>query len=165
MQLSFKTESKEFDSAVQEYRIIWEEEGEKILKVFERVTTRSFQQEGIDVIVYEGPSFSGSINKPMMLRASYPKDVKKATLIHELGHRLIEPLHVSIEGIDEHQTLNLFLYDVWVDLYGIDFANAMVSVERERKGLYDYDFAWNWFTTLTKERRRSLWVQILKLNS
>jgi hypothetical protein len=32
----------------------------------------------------------------------------------------------------------------WADLYGERFAVDQVEVERGRRGLYDYESAWNW---------------------
>jgi hypothetical protein len=164
IQLSFKPVSEEFKLATEDYQNIWNKEGEIIIKTFEEVTGLSFKQKSIDVIVYEGPSFSGKLNTPMKLRASYSTDLKRGTIVHELGHRLIVPLHNRIEGIDEHRTLNLFLYDVWVKLYGEEFANEMVSAESKRTGLYDYKTAWKWFGVLSKSEKIMIWQNFLNLN-
>jgi hypothetical protein len=88
----------------------------------------------------------------MKLRASYPPDVKKATLIHELGHRLLARIPKTTE-LDEHRVLFLVLYDIWESLYGKGFADRMVEVEKKRKGLYDYESAWKWALSLSKEER------------
>jgi hypothetical protein len=117
------------------------------------------------VIVFEGASSSGFKEKPMKLRASYPDEVKKATLIHELGHRLNGQLRQRSPDIDEHRTLFLYLYDVWVKLYGQDFANRMVEIERKRKGIYDYDSAWTWALALSKEERAAKFKEIVRSNS
>ncbi len=164
IKLTFKPESKEFEDATEEYQQIWGEEKEKILGAFEKVTSLKFKQKSIDVVVYEGPSFSGNLKRPMKLRSSYSNDVKKGTLVHELGHRLIAPMHNRMKDIDEHRTLNLFLYDVWVYLYGKRFADEMVAIEQERKGLYDYKSAWCWFFELSEEKKNLLWKEFLKMN-
>ena len=70
----------------------------------------------------------------MHLRASYPLDTKRATLIHELGHRL--QVGVARPDEDEHEVLFLWLYDTWVALWGREFADAQVQVERARRGPY-----------------------------
>lgn len=88
----------------------------------------------------------------MKLRASYPPDVKKATLIHELGHRLLAGIPKTNE-IDEHRILFLVLYDIWEKLYGKDFADRMVEVEKKRRGRYDYESAWKWVLVMSKEER------------
>lgn len=113
LKLTFKPESEQFIPATKEYQGIWNNEGEKILEAFKVVTGLQFQQKEIEVIVYEGVSFSGSLVEPMKLRASHSNKEKKGTLIHELGHRLIAPLHNRLPELDEHQTLDLYLYDVW----------------------------------------------------
>ena len=86
-------------------------------------------------------SNSGYEDKPMHLRASYLPDTKKATLIHELGHRLQSDIFHHDE--DDHKYLFLWLYDVWIKLYGREFADAQVDVERKRGRMYPaaWDFA------------------------
>jgi len=90
----------------------------------------------------------------MRMRASYPPDVKKATLIHELLHRMLGRVR-GTEEIDEHRKLFLVLYDIWVALYGQDFADRNVIVESGRKGIYDYDSAWKWALALSAKERAS----------
>jgi hypothetical protein len=80
--------------------------------------------------------------------------VKRATLIHELGHRLLVPIRIpKSKDLDEHKVLFLILYDVWEQLYGKEFADRSVEVEKQRKGLYDYEAAWKWALSLSKEQR------------
>ena len=45
------------------------------------------------------------------------------------------------------------MYDIWESLYGKDFADRMVEVEKKRKGLYDYESAWKWALSMSKEER------------
>ena len=66
------------------------------------------------------------------LRGSYPEATKRATLIHELGHRLQNDLFTREE--DDHPALFLWLYDVWTALYGPEFARQQVEVESARTG-------------------------------
>ena len=84
----------------------------------------------IKAIVFEGISNSGYKWKPMRMRASYPPDTKRATLVHELAHRLIADL--SSWNLEEHPIIFLFVYDVWVKLWGQEFADEQVAVESER---------------------------------
>lgn len=163
--LTFTSQSPEFNIATSEYQQIWDTDGEAIIQAFKTVTGLEFKQKAIEVIVYEGMSSSGSLNTPMKLRASYPYEVKQGTLIHELGHRLIAPLHNRIPELDEHQTLNLFLYDVWVILYGTEFAHNMIAVESKRKGFYDYEGAWKWFLALNPEVKKELWQKMVEINT
>jgi hypothetical protein len=150
--VSFSPEVDKYSQATSEYQAIWRDEGKKIVEAMEQVSGLKFKEKEVQVIVYEGVSWSGIGDHPMKLRASYPSNIKKATLIHELGHRLISGIHKTKE-IDEHRVLFLILYDVWEKLYGKDFADKAVEVEKDRKGLYDYESAWKWVLSLSKEER------------
>lgn len=152
MQVIFSPEAEKYARATTEYRDIWNNDGKRIVEAMERVSGVGFTEREVRVIVYEGVSWSGFKNEPMKLRASYKSDVKKAALIHELGHRLIGRIPKTKE-MDEHRVLFLVLYDVWESLYGRDFADRMVKVEKGRKGLYDYESAWKWALSMSKGER------------
>jgi len=95
----------------------------------------------------------------MYMRASYPPDTKRATLVHELAHRLIS----GYVGKDEedHPVIFLFVYDVWLRLWGREFADAQVEVEGERTGRYDYARAWREALALGADGRAQHWRQFL----
>lgn len=152
LKVSFTPESDKYAQAARDYEAIWNGEGERIVGALESVSGLTFKEREVQVIVYEGVSQSGFKSSPMKLRASYPSDVKKATLIHEFGHRLITHIPKTKE-VDEHRVLFLILYDIWEKLYGKDFADQAVKVEKKRKGLYDYEAAWKWALSLSKEER------------
>jgi len=153
-------EDKEFTDAVNEYQQIWEVEGSRIVNALKKLTGLSFMENRIAVVVYEGVSFSGRTpNDVMKLRASYSTDVKKATIVHELSHRLLFSLK-NRPDMDEHQIINLFLYDVWVDLYGENFATEMVEIEKKRDEKYQK--AWDWALNLSKEQRADKFTELLK---
>lgn len=152
-------EDEEFIDAVSEYQEIWNTEGTKITDAFKNIVGLSLVENRIAVVVYEGVSFSGRTPDDMMkLRASYDADVKKGTLIHELSHRLLFNLKKRPEG-DEHPIINLFLYDVWVELYGEDFANNMVEIEKTRDERYLK--AWDFALSLSKEERKEKFASFL----
>lgn len=88
------------------------------------------------------------------LRASYPDSYKRAVLVHELGHRLALTLNRS-PRYDDHRMLYLFLYDLWADLYGQEFADRMVALERQNSVHYDYDAAWSWALGMTRAQRQA----------
>ena len=113
----------------------------------------------IRTIVYGGISNSGYKRQPMRMRASYPPDTKRATLVHELAHRLISDL-VS-RDFEEHPIIFLFVYDVWVKLWGREFADEQVAVESKRRGNYDYESAWRDALALGREGRTERWKQFL----
>lgn len=152
--VAFTPESPRFERAADAYRALWAAEGARMIAALEAETGLEFPAAPIPVIVYEGPSWAGLGGRPMRLRASYSDDEKKAALVHELGHRLIIGMPRD-PAIDEHRTLFLFLHDAWSALYGADFADRMVRVERRRRGLYDYDAAWTWALAMTREERRA----------
>lgn len=162
--LTFSPKTDVQQDATKEYQAIWLQDGERIVSVLQTVTGLTFKETAIAVIVYEGPSFSGGDRQPMRLRASYEEAVKQGTLVHELGHRLLAVLEKRIEGIDEHRSLNLFLYDAWVELYGREFADRLVAVESGRTGIYDYAAAWDWFGTLSTVEKKDHWEKLLTLN-
>ena len=107
-----------------------------MVAAMERISGLSFVYEhfadtSITATVLEKPSSSGFRDRSgMELRASYPPDTKRATLIHELGHRLMAGVYGGDE--EEHGALFLWVYDVWVALYGKAFADEQVVVERRR---------------------------------
>ena len=151
-------EDDEFIDAVNEYTQIWDAEGTKILDVFKKITNLSFIENRIAVVVYEGISFSGRTpNDVMKLRASYDADTKKGTLIHELSHRLLFNIKNRVEE-DEHKTIYLFLFDVWVELYGEDFAKKMVQIEMNRGE--NYMSAWNYALSLTNTQRSDKFLSL-----
>lgn len=164
LKIIFKSESQEFDSDKKEYEKIWQDEGKDIIESFSKITGLDFIHNEINVLIYSGPSLSGKEGTSMKLRANYDFDTKKATLIHELGHKLLVQFRNRPDHIDEHKILFLFLYDVWVDLYGESFAQRAVEVEKKRKGIYDYEKAWDWALGKQQKERLEFFEGIKKLN-
>lgn len=157
----FEAQSPQFEAARAEYEAIWLEDGERIIEALEQRTGVSVEPGTIQVIVYEGVSSSGYKQRPMRMRASYPPDTKRATLVHELSHRLIAEFFYKED--EDHPYLFLFLYDVWVDLWGKAFADAQVEIESQRRGIYDYEGAWKTALALGAEGRAAAWREFLEL--
>ena len=157
--IDFEPESGRFNAAAEEYREIWRTEGERISRALEAATGLEMETGPIGAIVYQGISNSGYKRQPMRMRASYPPDTKRATLVHELAHRLISDF-VSKDG-EDHPIIFLFVYDVWVQLWGQEFADEQVAVESERRGHYDYESAWRDALALGREGRAERWKQFL----
>ena len=153
----FVPESETFAAAVGEYERIWAADAARIARTMQDVSGLTFTDTAITAIVFEGVSSSGFRDTPMRLRASYPLDTKKATLIHELGHRLQSPLFRQQD--EEHGPLLLWLYDVWVRLYGKEFADAQVAVEKRRRG--PYPRAWDEALALSPGERAARWKAIV----
>ena len=158
-ELEFVPQEPAFSEAVEEYKAIWESEGDRIVNALETATGLRLEAGPVRVIVCECVSYSGYRETPMQLRASYPDATKRATLVHELSHRLITD--VAPESIDQHQVIFLFVYDVWVQLWGKELADAQVVVESGRRGLYDYESAWRNALALGAAGRRERWRALL----
>ena len=152
--VSFTPVSPEYAEAAGEYRRLWQAEGPRIVAAMEAATGLAFPDARVDAIVSEGRPMASFDGRTIRLRASYSPAYKKATLAHEIGHRLTFAMPRPA-GLDDHRLLYLFLYDVWTDLYGRDFADRMASIERRIPGGYDYDAAWTWALAMSREERRA----------
>jgi hypothetical protein len=157
--IEFEPESSRFDSAAEEYREIWRTEGERISAALRQATGLQMETGPIRAIVFNGISSSGYPGWPMRMRADLAPDTKRATLVHELAHRLISPL--TPRRFDDHPVIFLFVYDVWVDLWGREFADQQVQVESSRRGRYDYAGAWRDALALGAEGRAERWSQFI----
>ena len=158
--INFRAQSDSFAAAVQAYQELWAVEGERIVGAMERVSglrfvTPEWADTTIGAVVMERASSSGYRERPMTLRASYPPDTKRATLVHELGHRLQSGLFRANE---EHEFLFLWVYDVWVDLWGRAFADEQVVVEKRRGERYVS--AWDAALAGSREERAARWAAI-----
>jgi hypothetical protein len=174
--LTFASQNRNqaFDAAADEYRRMWDAEGSKIIEAMERISTLKFPEKRVEVEIYEGVSFAGlrigkdgnpvGIRGPVRMRASYRADAKKGSLIHELGHRMNVQLRKRPKEIDDHRLLFLYLYDLYEDLYGKEFADGQVAFGRTLKGLYDYDAAWTWALAMNRQERLSTFAAVVKVN-
>jgi hypothetical protein len=155
LRIVFHADSDQFRAAAHEYESIWANDGARITTAMEAASGLKFEDREVGAMILEVPSSSGYKEKPMRLRASYPMDTKKATLIHELGHRLQSDLFH--QGEDDHKYLFLWVYDVWVRLYGREFADAQVAVEKQRGRMYPatWDFALSFIT----DQRAAKWKE------
>jgi hypothetical protein len=152
--VTFAPAGPRFASAAAEYRQLWDAEGPRIAATMEALTGLTFPEDPIEAIVSETPPMTAFDGRSIRLKGSYSADYRLATLIHEMGHRLA--LTLPRRGdLDDHRLLYLFLYDVWSDLYGRDYADHMVRIERRIPGGYDYDAAWAWALAMTREERQA----------
>jgi len=157
LRIQFQPDSDQFSEAAHQYEAIWAREGPAITAAMETASGLKFEDREVKAMVLEVSSDSGYKEKPMHLRASYPLDTKKATLIHELGHRLQSDLFHH--GEDDHKYLFLWIYDVWLKLYGREFADAQVAVEKQRGRMYPA--AWDFALSFTPEQRALKWKEIV----
>ena len=161
LKLTFSAEADSFRGAVHEYDSLWTQDGLRITRALETAAHLRFAEIGdtvIRAIVFEGGSSSGYRETPMRMRASYPLATKKATLMHELGHRLQSDLFRASEN--DHPFLFLWLYAAWVDAYGEDFAREQVAVEKRRRGPMNYAAAWDETLGLSLEAQAARWDSV-----
>ncbi|HYD12076.1 MAG TPA: hypothetical protein VEC11_04455 [Allosphingosinicella sp.] len=136
------------------YRALWSREGGRIVAALERHSGFAFPARPLEIILRDGRPMTGYGCSAIRLRGTYTGSAAIGTLIHELGHCLTAQMPRTA-GLDDHRLLYLFLYDVWTDLYGQEFANRMVRLERRIPTGYDYDGAWTWALAMTREERQA----------
>jgi hypothetical protein len=137
------------------YRGLWRAEGARIVAALERESGLAFPDRPLEIVLRDGRPMTGYGCSAIRLRGTYTGPVALGTLIHELGHCLTAQMPRTA-GLDDHRLLYLFLYDVWVELYGSEFADRMVRLERRIPGRYDYDAAWTWALAMAREERQAL---------
>jgi hypothetical protein len=162
--LSFVPLEPRFAEGAEEYRRLWEAEGPRIVTTMEALTGLTFPAQPVEVLVRDGPPMTAFDGRTIRLRARCSPGCKLGTFTHELGHRLALELARTAE-IDDHRLLYLFLYDAWTDLYGKDFADRMVRIERRIPGTYDYDAAWSWALAMSREQRQARLRSLLALRT
>jgi hypothetical protein len=162
--VDFIASTSAHESAARAYRAIWQQDGARIIAALEARTCMRFSETAVAALVGDNVSDSGGPEHPMSLRASYDLDVKRATLVHELGHRHLWQLAERLDSVDGHRTLYLILERVWADVWGDAFATARVRGESSWQASYDYAAAWAWARALTTDQRGVLWNRLLTLN-
>jgi hypothetical protein len=155
VRLVFEAATEGDRAAAAEYEAIWASDGQRIVAALEERSGLPFEETDIRVVVVEAPSSSGWGERPMRMRTSYATNTKKGTLVHELGHRLHG--RYFRKGEEDHPYLFLYLYDVWVALYGKAFADEQVKVESARRGSYDYETVWREALALGADERLAKW--------
>jgi hypothetical protein len=135
-----ESDREAFVAAAAKYQRLWDEHGEWIVGQLVSVTGLRFAERLLNALVFEGISRS----HPLCLRASYDTETKLGALIHELAHRLVAgnrarlglpPYHPD-RNREEHELIDLFLFDVWSDLYGEPFARRQIAVESRYQPFY-----------------------------
>jgi len=160
-ELTFTPVAQSFAAASGEYRSLWCGEGARIMAEMERVTGFPYPGGRVEVFVTNSAPMTAFGGGRMSLKASYPTYYKRATLVHELGHRLAFTVPRTAD-LDEHRLLYLFLYDVWDALYGREFADGMVAIERRIAGRYDYAGAWDWALAMSRAERQARLADLRK---
>lgn len=164
IEFTFVAATVAHESSARAYRAIWEADGERILEAFAAATCLPFAERDVAAVIDDAVSHSGGPEHPMSLRASYGQDVKRATLVHELGHRHLWQLAERLEDLDGHETLYLVLDRVWAAVWGEEFAAQRVRDESSWLSSYDYGAAWQRVRSLDHDERVLLWNRLLVLN-
>lgn len=162
--LDFVAATAAHEHAAQTYRSIWKQDGARIVAALEARTCLKFSEPAIAALIDDAVSHSGGPEHPMGLRATYDLDVKRATLVHELGHRHLWQLTQRLDDLDGHHTLYLVLDRVWADVWGEEFARHSVRTESSWLASYDYAAAWTWSQAMTTDERSRLWNRLLTMN-
>lgn len=156
IKINFVPESNlmDYSKIVKEYEKLWGQEGKKIVKTIEKVSGLKFQETEINAIVYWGSLHSRS--RPLCLMIKDSKERRLSILVHELGHRIISGNlrrnKIKRPALDSHKLLDLILYDIWVELYGKEFADSAVEAEKKIPR-EEYEKAWEWALSFSKEKR------------
>lgn len=139
-------------------------DGEKIINKWEKITGLKFIETEINAIVADLKSCS----HPLTLRYNNDLDIKKSTLVHELGHRILYKRKSSTTNkttLERHKFLFLVLYDVFIELYGKEFTNKIIAWDSQLgkgKGQSIYEDSWNWALQYkTKNERQKIFKDIL----
>ena len=153
--------------AATKYQNIWDNEGERIIKAFNKIAKLDFKEKFINAVIFKkGIPHS----HPLSLTADKSYIDKTTILIHELTHRLIVGNSVKInfsnkdshdaKTKDVHKVVNLILYDVWVDLFDKQVANDRVDFEKNLST--PYKEAWDWALSFTKDERAKKFKNLVK---
>ena len=161
MDITFHPASEDpvLKAAAAEYQAIWKADGDAFVSVLETQAGLALPKLALNALVFEGTSRS----HPLILRASYSEEVKAATLVHELGHRLLSANGLRAEfGQDfhvvSHKLLYLFLFEVYSNLFGKE--RALQAVEWESNLRPSYRECWNWALELGEAARARRFEQI-----
>lgn len=171
--LRFFAADPEHSALADSARRMWASDGARIIDAMEAVSGLRFQDKEITVIMRAAPASSGAAgnpSSPLRVDLRYPIPM---SLTHELGHRLNQQLatrpadlRTGHGGLDSHKLLYLYLYDVWVGLYGAETADRWRETERGWATL-GFEFirsAWDWATSLGEEGRATRFRSIVAAN-
>ncbi len=161
IKIEFVPESESFTPAASEYADIWNADGSRVVEAIQTVTGLPLEEE-VQAVVFEGISRS----HPLKFRASYDRETKAATIVHELLHRVCVANHLKLpvddedRGIAAHKQIDLALYDIWRSLYGQEFADRQVAIESERAN-GKYREAWGWALSMSEQERQAKFASLI----
>lgn len=155
-----ESDNLEFEKAAKEYRQIWGKDGARIAAAIEKISGLKFKEKIINAVTCDDVSYS----IPLKLQSNISFENKKGTLVHELCHRLLVGNNVRFDfayedpnwNMEVHKQVDLILYDIWVELYGEEFAKKEIEYEIglwTGKGISPYKIAWDFVLSLNKNER------------
>lgn len=162
MQLKFIS-NKEYSLNRLEYESLWLTYGAKIQKAYKAISGLSFKEEIIEAIVGDYQSnFAGRfLSEPMLFRFSVRH--KLGTILHELAHRFLLEYQFQYIGIveNDHEIIDLFLYDIIQEAFGEDAANERLNYELTFPET-EIPQAWEKIIKYAKPKRQELWKSVVR---
>lgn len=170
MEVNLICKDQKYNMHYTEYMVLWKSEGERIIDAIETSLGLKFIESKITIEIGQGyqdkGNFSGnSINENMVFR--YNNRCKIGTFFHELSHRIImeHDLYNKVKEKynlrDEHQLIDLFLYDAIEKMYGEKAALYRVDYE---KAFPEKEFAesWEYALKLKKNERKNILCEMIE---
>ena len=164
LKINFYTDSEEdeIQNAAKVYQAIWNKEGEQIVKTIKNHTNLSFLGNELEALVYNGRPRS----LPLSFSYKYKSTGKRASMIHELLHKLfydnkVDTNEVGQDPLKSHKILDLVLYDIWESAYNKEFADFALGIEKSYNQLF-YNEAWDWALSMTKEERAAEFKKLVE---
>ncbi|MBI3572501.1 hypothetical protein HY091_03155 [Candidatus Kaiserbacteria bacterium] len=153
-----ESDLKDYQKPCKEFETIWRADGDKIVSQLQSVTGLAFREREINAAVFSGPSHSC----PLALRAESDFINKRATLIHELGHRILRGRAnmKRLSKLENHKILFLVLPEVLLAIGGRELLDAAIAYDRALPHP-EYGEAWDYALAFTPEERRREFVRAL----
>lgn len=169
MKLIIYTDDDKYNMHCEEYKILWAIEGKKIQTAFEKILSLPFREKEITLLINAGKNFSNSSGtcKNDIMNFRYNNRCKIGTFLHELSHRIVMEYSLfekakKLYGYDDiHELIDLFLYDVIVELYGKQSADLRVEYESNFEDNV-YRDSWNKSLSISFEDRQNILKKIIK---
>lgn len=168
LKITFRAEQDypEIQTAVEHYSKLWDEIGSTVLRAAKQVSGLGFQSKQLEAIVYDGVSQS----HPLKLQATTNHQRSRGDLVHELMHILLTDNNIHSDVIDDpnhtrraHKLLDLILFDVYVGVFGREFAREQVALERSQSP--DYEQAWDWVLAMGPAERKTKFATYRQANN
>ena len=169
MKLIIYTDDNKYNMHCNEYKILWAIEGERIQYAFKKILFLPFKEKEILLLINSGANFSNDSGETeeSIMNFRYNNRCKLGTILHELSHRIVMEYSLfekakKIYNLEDiHELIDLFLYDVIVELYGKEAANLRVEYESNFEDLI-YKNSWDKALSFSYEDRQIMLKKIVK---